>query len=434
MIWIWPGKGKTLIILKWLSLVRDPRCLIICPEKLFYNAWIDEAMKFKAFRRMSYGVLHGPTKYATIHAIGQQGVDVVLTTPDTLAALIKSHPQLFKYFRRLVVDESTKYKNAQGKRFKAIQKMLKNNPNIIQRVCMTGAPAPNGYIQLFSQFWIVGKTKVFNGDSFIQNYRNTYFRQRPGVKYPDFSLMPGSMGLIDKRLKKWIFQPNPKEYKEMPPILEYCYRIDLDKKFLEMDKLMKKKKVIKHKNHTITAANSGVALFKRMQLASGVVYKYEDPLDPASGRVPIFFHNYKTDVLEDIVDEHAGRNILVLYNYNHERDRICKRFKKARVLRSDRETRDWNKSKIPILVGHPASMGHGLNMQFGGNIIVWYSVPPDYEYWYQSIKRLHRGSIEEPVYVLYLVANNTVDDHLIEMVNRKQREDKGLQQRILMRQ
>ena len=409
---------------------KKPKCLIVCPEKLFENAWLDEKRKYKVFRRLNIIKLHGPDKYKSIQTILNDRHMVVLTTPDTLALLWKSHPRLFYFFKQLVVDESTKYKNPTGVRFKTIQKMLLKNPQIKQRICLTGTPHPNGYLQQFSQLWIVGKTEVFNGDKFNGNYRDIYFRQRPGVKYPDFKLVPELRDVIDKRIAPWVLQPNEKEYREMPPIFEHCYRFDMLKSHYRLDQKMKKTKVIKWGGQTIKAANAGVVLFKRMQIASGVVYKYEDPLDPGSGRVPVFIHNYKTDILEDIIDEHSGSNILVLYNYHHERDRILKRFQHCRLLDNDRTIRTWNKGRIRLLAGHPASMGHGLNLQLGGSIIIWYSVPPDYEHWWQTIKRLHRGAITEPVYVLYLVANNTVDDYLLDMVGRKQQEDLEYQQRI----
>ncbi len=193
---------------------------------------------------------------------------------------------------------------------------------------------------------------------------------------------------------------------------------------------MKKTKTIKIGKKTIVAANAGVASFKRLQIASGVVYKYEDPLDPGSGRIPCHIHNYKTEILEEIVDEYSNSNILVIYNYYHERDRIYKRFPKSRILNKPADFKAWNSNKIGIALGHPASMGHGLNLQFGGNIIVFYSLTPDLEYWEQVIKRLHRGHITEPVYVIYIIANKTYDEKALEIIAVKKRDQRSLQQRI----
>ena len=177
-------------------------------------------------------------------------------------------------------------------------------------------------------------------------------------------------------------------------------------------------------------SDAGVLTFKRLQLASGVLYKYEDPLNPGSGRIPVFLHNYKTDILEEIIDEYSSSNILVMYNYIHERDRILKRFPYGRVLHKQADIRSWNQDEIRLMLGHPASMAHGLNLQFGGNIIVWYSLTTDHEFWEQSIKRLHRGAITEPVYVIYIIANNTQDERNLDIIASKALKQSRLRQRI----
>jgi len=388
-----------------------------------------EVRKFKAFKKLKIVIIYGENKYSAMHRVQKGDFHLAITTPDTFRNLWKDHRNIFKHFRQLVVDEATKYKNASGERFKKMRFMLKANPQIDQRICMTGSPAPNGYLQLFSMFWIVGKTEVFNGDQFERDYRDVYFRQDPHVKYV-FTLMPFMREIIDKRLKKWVFQPKKSEYRKMPPLMEEEWRFDLTKKQYSLDQKMKKTKTIKVGKNTIVAANAGVASFKRLQIASGVVYKYEDPLDPGSGRVPCFIHNYKTDILEEIVDEYGSSNILVIYNYHHERDRIRKRFPKSRILVKQADFKAWNNNKISLALGHPASMGHGLNLQFGGRIIVFYSLTPDFEYWDQVIKRLYRGAIVEPVYVIYIIANRTYDERALEIIAVKQLNQRGLQQRI----
>jgi SNF2 family DNA or RNA helicase len=432
MLWVKPGHGKTLIILKWLvSRKKAPKCLLICPHRLFDNAWLAEIRKFKAFKKLKIVIIYGENKRSALHRIKKGDFHLAITSPDTFVRLWND-PQsrsIFRCFKQLVVDEVTKFKNSSGVRFKKMRYMLKANPQITQRICMTGTPKPNGYDQLFSMFWIVGKTKVFNGDQYERDYRDIYFRMDPFVKHV-FTLMPFMREIIDKRLKPWVFQPKKSEYRKMPPLMEEEWRFDLTPKQYALDKAMQKKKVIHVGGETIVAANAGVASFKRLQIASGVVYKYEDPLDPGSGRVPVFIHDYKTDLLEEVVDEYGGSNILVFHNYIHERERILSRFPKGRILRNNRSITDWNKGRISLAVGHPASMAHGLNLQFGGNVIVFYSLTPDFEFWDQGIKRLHRGAITEPVYVIYLIANRTYDERALQIIATKLQEQKGLQRRI----
>ena len=430
MMWVHPGQGKTLIILKWLvSRKKSPRCLLICPERVIDNAWMEEVRKFKAFKKLKIVIIYGENKHSACHRIMNDDFHLAITTPDTFVNLWKTDRKIFGKFKQLVIDEATKFKNASGVRFKKIRFMLKANPQIDQRIAMTGSPAPNGYLQLFSMFWIVGKTKVFNGDQFERDYRDVYFRQDPHIKYK-FTLMPFMQEIIDKRLKPWVFQPKKSEYRKMPPILEEEWRFDLTPAQYALDRKLKKTKTIKIGKHTIVAANAGVLTFKRLQLASGVLYKYEDPLNPGSGRVPVFLHNYKTDILEEIIDEYPGSNILVMYNYIHERDRILKRFPHGRVLHKQADIRSWNKGDIRLMLGHPASMAHGINLQSGGYIIVWYSLTTDHEFWEQSIKRLHRGAITEPVYVIYIIANNTQDERNLDIIASKALKQSRLRQRI----
>ena len=430
MMWVKPGAGKTLIILKWLvSRKKPPKCLLVCPERIIQNAWLAEVRKFKVFKKLKIVIIYGENKTSACHRIMKDDFHLAITTPDTFVNLWKTDRKIFSRFRQLVVDEATKYKNASGVRFKKMRFMLKANPQIDQRICMTGSPAPNGYLQLFSMFWIVGKTEVFNGDQFERDYRDVYFRMDPHIKYK-FTLMPLMQEIIDERLKKWVFQPKKSEYRKMPPLIEEEWRFDLTKKQYLLDTAMKKTKTIQVGKNIIVAANAGVASFKRLQIASGVVYKYEDPLDPGSGRIPCFIHNYKTDILEEIVDEYGGSNILVIYNYHHERDRIRKRFPKSRVLHKQNDFQAWNNNRISLALGHPATMAHGLNLQFGGNIIVFYSLTPDFEFWDQVIQRLYRGAITEPVYVIYIIANRTYDERALEIIAVKLREQQSLQQRI----
>lgn len=434
MIWLKPGGGKTLIILTWLHILKVVKrervaALIVGTELIITDTWPDEITGSQKFHHLKYDWLHGADMQYAVDKVLADDFDIMFTTPDTLVTLIETKPKLFKHFRQLIIDESTKYKGPTSVRWKKLKSMLKKNPQISQRVCMTGTPAPNGWLQLFTQFWLVGMTKVFNTDSYY-DYRDWYFYTKPRKDY-DWLMLPGADKKIARRISPYIFQPRKEEYREMPDIVEFEYKITLPEKIIKLHNAMDKKRIITIGEHEVLAANAGVATFKCAQIASGAVYKYTDPLNPAAGRYTIPLHNCKTDALEEVLDDVGQANTLVLYSYNHDRDRIIKRFPYARDISKDRNAiRDWKKGRVPMLLGHPASMAHGLNLQFGGNILVWYSTTPDAEYWEQAIKRLHRGEISEPVYVYYLISKGTKDERFMQIVRKKVADQDELMERF----
>jgi hypothetical protein len=301
--------------------------------------------------------------------------------------------------------------------------MLKKFDNIDQRITMTGTPQPNGELQLFSQLWIAGKEKVFGGNSFYADFRDIYFYK------PEYSfkhrLLPGAEEKIDELIAPWIFQPRQSEYAEMPPIIEYLWHVDLPPKILKMHKDMLKNKTIKVKGKDILAANAAVATNKCLQISSGIVYRYEDPSDPSRGREPIRVHTVKDQALLELREAAGAANVLILYNYVHEYERIVGLFPDSRDIAKDKGAiQAWNRGELKEATAHPASMAHGLNLQKGGNILIFFSPNQDLELVEQVKKRLHRGSITEPVYVYYLVARGTRDEDALELVDKKSTQQK----------
>lgn len=397
---------------------RPVRALVVSTDLIIYDTWPGEIEEYPKFKHLECVYLHGPYLQDSMHAVKLGVFDIAFTTPDTLTMLIDEYPKLFKHFKLFIVDESTKYKGWKSNRFKKARKMLKSCPWIEQRVCMTGTPAPNGWMQLFTQFWLVGGTKVFNTDSFYE-FQERFFYKHARKKY-QWLMLPDADVHISKRIAPYIFQPNSDEYKELPDIVEYEYHIELPERVIRLHRQMKRQKAITVQGKPVLAANAGVSTFKCAQIASGAVYRYTDPLNPAGGRETIHLHNCKTDALEDLLEDVGDANCLVIYSYEHDLARIKKRLPHARDISKDKGAlKAWKAGKLELMTGHPASMAHGLNLQAGGNVIIFYSTTPDAEYWEQVIKRLHRGNISEPVYVYYLIGKDTEDERFMSLVRQK---------------
>ena len=372
--------------------------IIVAPTLVIYDAWSDE---LELAGTLEYGHAHGSTFEAACEAFIAGEISTLLTTPEMLIKIEDSKRGVLRICRQLVIDESTKYKNASSSRFKSIRRIIKRYYKIEHCIAMTGTLLPKHYLQLFSQLWIVGQTKVFNTDSFA-TYRDTYFFTKPFKKF-EFIIFPGFQEKLEARIAPYILQPDPSEYADMPPLIEVPHHVKIGKKAETLHRTMQKDLVITIGSEDIIAANSGVSLFKQLQICSGGIYKYTDPGDPASGREWIPIHNKKQMQLQSIIQE-AESNILILYCYLSSRDIIRKLYPNAVELRNAKNIKLWKEGKIPVAYGHPASMGHGLNLQSGGNVIIWFDITPDAEIWWQAIKRLHRGAITEPVYVHYLLA------------------------------
>lgn len=422
MVWILPGKGKTLPVIRWLWELKNrgdqPRTLLISTELIIYNVWPDEINEYPRFRGLRYDICHGSTKDKVIDLVHEGDFDIVATTPDTFVTLYKTYPAMFQQFDKLVVDESTKFKDPTRNRYKQIHSMLKKYPNINQRIAMTGTPQPNGELQLFSQFWIVGKEKVFGGNSFYADFQNIYF-YKPEYTFK-WRLLPGAEEKIDELIAPWIFQPRQSEYNEMPPIIEYLWHVDLPPKILKLHKDMLKNKAIKVKGKDILAANAAVAANKCLQISSGIVYRYDDPTNPSSGREPIRVHTVKDTAIQELHEAVGAANVLILYNYVHEYERLVELFPDSMDIAKDKGAiQAWNRGKLSVATAHPASMAHGLNLQKGGNILIFFGPNQDLELVEQVKKRLHRGSIKEPVYVYHLIARGTRDEDALELVDKK---------------
>jgi hypothetical protein len=424
--WILPGGGKTIPVLQWLTRLKEkgrrPKCLLISTELIIWNTWPDELKTFKRFKILRYDICHKHRKNKVIDLVYDDEFDIVAMTPGTFANLEREYPSMFSQFKQIVIDELTKFKDPTTNAFWGMRRMLKKNLQIEQVIGLGGTPQPNGERQLFSQFWIVSRGQCWQGDSYYDDFLYNYFRQHPKKKY-QWDLLPGCSEYIDKLIAPWVFQPKASEYREMPPIIEYVYHLDVPDSVMKQYRRMAKKRVATFGGQTVISDDPATTYNKCRQIASGVVYKWDHPTDKSRGKTPIFVHNRREKLLEEVVEGVGGGHVLLLYNYVHEYERIKALFPDSMDVAKDRGTiAQWNAGKLTVATAHPASMAHGLNLQIGGNILIFFSPNPDLELWWQVIKRLHRGSIVEPVFVLYLVLPGTKDENILVSLEEKKAE------------
>lgn len=427
-----PGMGKTSVVLaSILILIRKGiigKSLVIAPLRVCQSVWPVEARSWKNFKELRVGVLHGKDKEKVL----EEDLDIYVINPEGLSWLFGCLGRK-AFFDLLVVDESTAFKHTNTMRFKLLKPHL---PKFKIRWVLTGSPTSNGYLDLFGQCYIADMGESLG--KYVTHYRKKYFveKVKPGQMYPKYVLGESKEKEIHDLLVGKYLRLSAEDYLELPEIIVNDIRIDLPQSARKLYDDMEELMISEWNGSVITAMNAGSSYNKCRQIASGGLYKVSDDWEPGAKQklVGMEIHNEKTKVLEEIVSEASGVPILVAFWYKHSRDRIRKLLGKNIPSIdgdcSDSEfmkiERDWNNGEIPILLGHPQSMAHGLNLQHSGNIVVWYDIIPDYERYLQFNRRIIRqGSTNKWVFVHRLIANKTVDLINISYLSRKSSSQEG---------
>ncbi len=332
--------------------------------------------------------------------------DVYIVTRDNIAWLVDLLGKKWD-FDTVIIDELSSFKSHQSKRFKKLRTV---RPLINRIIGLTGTPAPNGYKDLWAQVYLLDKGERLgkNITAFRKRFCNTLYRHG----YNEYEMREGAESEIDELLKDICISMKAKDYLKLKEPL-YINRIaKLDKKEFDTYKKMERDAVLEFENEDITALNAAAVTNKLLQLANGAIYTDE--------RDVIQIHNKKMEVLEELIEEANEGPVLVFYNFKHDKDRILEKFKKdVRILDTDKDIKDWNDRKIKILLAHPASAGHGLNLQDGGNIIVWFGLNWSLELYQQANARLNRQGQTEAVRIYHIITENTVDSRVLDSLNGK---------------
>lgn len=395
------GMGKTIITLTAINnLIYDHftvrKALIIAPLRVARDTWPQEINKWSHLTNLRTAVMVGD-KHTREQALNTDA-DIYITNRENIPWLV-DHVGHDWPFDMVVIDELSSFKNHQAKRFKALRKM---RPHINRIIGLTGTPAPNSLMDLWAQFALID-----GGDrlgKFITRYRNQYFLpdKRNGAQIYTYKPRPGAEQEIYDAISDITVSMRTTDYLDLPAVTYTNHPVTLSAPERAAYDRLKKDMVIQLGDDTIDATNAAALSGKLQQLASGAIY-----IDDEHNTTTV--HARKLDALEDLIEQANGATVLVAYWFKHEASRILDRFPQARALATSQDFADWNKGKIPVGLIHPASAGHGLNLQTGGHILVWMTTPWSLELYEQTNARLHRQGQTEPVSIIHLVAADTID-------------------------
>ena len=426
-----PGLGKTSIALCAFTILKNKginrRLLVITPLRPMVATWPAELKKWKDFEGVTYAIIHGPDKEQMLDV----EADVFLINPDAIAWLHSDGRWKRIGADILCVDESTKFKNATSKRFKALRFMLNS---FTRRWILTGTPTPNGLLDLFGQIYILDQGNALG--RFVTHYRQTYFFPSG---YGGYEWRPklGSHDLIAAKINPMILRLKAEDWLEMPELIYKDIVVELPPAARKIYREVEDQFITEIQSEKIVAANSAVAGGKCRQIANGAIYSGE-PLPGTGARTFHQIHTTKLEALEDLVEELQGQPLLVLYEFEHDYQCMKKSFPNAPVIGGGTSTKKsleyieaFNQGALPILIGHPASMGHGLNLQENCSRVCWYGLTWNLEYYDQAIRRVYRqGQKAQHVIVYRIVADDTLDETVIETLNSKDKTQAHFMQRL----
>lgn len=407
-----PGLGKTSTSLAAFLELRKLgfacRMLILAPLKVCESTWLTEPKRWAQFQSLRVGFAHGPDKISVLNDLKY---DIVLLNYDGIAW---AAPQLQAghKFDILLCDEITRLKNTSSKRFKALKPCL---PSFKFRWGLTGTPAANGLMDLFGQVYVLDMGKRLG--RFITHFRLKYFYQKPWDQYR-YYIDEVHAEMLTKQLSDLALYVSPEEWLELPEFLPIVRPVGMPAKLRKDYDFLLNEFLLKLDDAVLTAANAGVLTSKLRQFTGGAVYSSEG--------VWSHLHDEKLDVLEDLVEEMAGEPLMIAYQFDHERERLVKRFPNALVLKggmSSKQTQDvieqWNAGAAEILLVQPASAAMGLNLQFGGSAICWFTLTYNFEEYTQLNKRLHRQGQTKTVRCYLLSMADTIDEQVAKTLARK---------------
>lgn len=410
-IFLGMGMGKTISTLTAVNdLVRNrfetQRVLVIAPIRVARDTWPAELGKWDHLAGLTVSPIIGTVKQR--EAAANRRADIYTIGRENIPWLVKHHGNRWPY-DMVIIDELSSFKNPQAKRFKALKKV---RPKIDRIVGLTGTPAPNSLLDIWAPFRLIDNGQRLG--KYITHYRDQYFTpgRRNGTVVYNWNLRPGADQAIYDNIADITVSMRTTDYLQLPEATHQHITVQLPAKARKHIDTLKRDLVLDLDDDTIDAANAATLSLKLQQLAGGAIYN-------EAGDDYITIHDEKIQALAELVDQAAGNTMLVCYWFKHERDRILSAIPNARVLDTAQDFHDWNDGDIPVALIHPASAGHGLNLQTGGHIMVWYTTPWSLELYEQANARLHRQGQTEPVSIIHIDTADSIDQTIHQALTRK---------------
>ena len=416
------GAGKTVITLTAIEKLMYEdfevgKVLIIAPLRVAKVTWKDEILKWRHLRHMSYAVAVG-TEKERMEAL-RKNADITIINRENLQWLIEKSGVSFDY-DMVVIDELSSFKNWQSKRFRAFMKV---RPKVKRIVGLTGTPAPNSLMDLFAEFKCLDMGERLG--RFITQYRTAYFTpdKMNGQIVYSYKLLPGAEERIYEKISDITISMKALDHLKMPELISNKYPVYMDESEEAKYQAMKNDLILPFKDEDdITAANAAALSGKLSQMANGAVY--------SDNGETVYIHDRKLDALEDIIEAAQGP-ILLCYWFKHDLERIVNRLDALKVgyskISTEESIRKWNEGKYQVGLIHPASAGHGLNLQHGGNVIVWFGLTWSLELYDQTNARLWRqGQQASTVVVQHIVTAGTIDERILDAISKKEKGQNAL--------
>lgn len=409
-IFLGMGLGKSVITLTaiWqlmLDYFTIHRVLVIAPLRVARDTWPAEIAKWDHLRGLTVSVAVG-TKQDRLDALAASAM-VTIINRENIPWLISQLGSAWP-FDMVVIDELSSFKNHRAKRFMALVKM---RPHVKRWVGLTGTPASNGLMDVWAGFRLLDGGKRLG--RFITRYRERWFvpDKRNGMQIFTYKPRMGAEEEIYEAIGDMTLSMRTTDHLQLPELTVTTMPVKLEPKERKVYEQLKADLVLDLDEATVDAANAAALSGKLLQLASGAIYTGEG--DWAS------VHERKLDALEDLVEAANSSPLLVAYWFTHDRERIVSRFPQARELKTSADIEAWNQGEITLGLIHPASAGHGLNLQSGGHLLVWFSPTWSLELYQQTNARLYRQGQSEPVTITHLVAEGTLDEAVLKALDAK---------------
>ena len=414
------GLGKTITTLTAINeLMYDSfeisKVLIIAPLRVAQSTWKDEIEKWDHLNLLRYSIVVGDKK-ERLKAL-KQNSDIYIINRENVDWLVTKSGIDFN-FDMLVIDELSSFKSHTSKRFKSL---LKIRPYFERVVGLTGTPSSNGLMDLWAEFRVLDLGERLG--RYITHYRNEYFLpdKRNGAVIFSYKPQPNAEERIYRRLADMTISMKSTEYLKMPELILNELEINLDEEDQMKYKKFKKEMVMTIQEKEIDAINAASLSNKLIQLANGSIYDEDKKFYEV--------HNKKLDKLEEIIESANGKPVLVAYWFKADKERIEKRFKVREIKTAD-DIKQWNMGMINLALIHPASAGHGLNLQSGGFTLVWFSLTWSLELYQQTNARLYRQGQKDTVVIHHLITKNTIDEDIMKSLKRKDKTQEALMRAV----
>lgn len=417
------GLGKTITTLTAINeLMYDSfeisKVLIIAPLRVAQSTWKEEIEKWDHLNLLRYSIAVGDEK-ERLKAL-KQNSDIYIINRENVDWLVTKSGIDFN-FNMLIIDELSSFKSHTSKRFKSL---LKIRPYFERVVGLTGTPSSNGLMDLWAEFRVLDLGERLG--RYITHYRNEYFLpdKRNGAVIFSYKPQPNAEERIYRRLADITISMKSTEYLKMPELILNDLEINLGEEDQIKYKKFKKEMVMTIQEKEIDAINAASLSNKLIQLANGSIYDKDKKFYEV--------HNKKLDKLEEIIESANGKPVLVAYWFKADKERIEKRFKVREIKTAD-DIKQWNKGMIDLALIHPASAGHGLNLQSGGSTLVWFSLTWSLELYQQTNARLYRQGQKDTVVIHHLITKNTIDEDIMKSIKRKDKTQEALMKAVKAR-